>query len=279
VNLPRLCATAAIVALVAGCAGGSQPVANQTDPAPSTAAADATKAPSATDATSAPTPAAPTAGPTTAPTPAAQTEPAVSTSQTLFRSWKNSINMIEYQIVIEVTNTGGGFAKLTSGDQSFTVYAKDDSVLATGDFSYAFPQVIGAGEKGYYVASGYFDKGTTLAGVGRLEPSLSFGTASGPAVAYEVTKVKVTQESYGTGLQVAGVVKNTSAEDASMGLVGVVMFDGAGKMLGALYDNTDMMGLRAGQAKGFKTTYPGTPPLKPTQVKATKAFAFDYSFF
>ncbi len=44
-----------------------------------------------------------------------------------------------------------------------------------------------------------------------------------------------------------------------------------------LYENT-MGALAAGQSKGFKTEYPGTPPLAPTAVKSFKAFAYDFSF-
>lgn len=206
-------------------------------------------------------------------------EAAVSISQKLFRSWKNVIGGIEYQIVVEVVNTGGAYADISTSGQSFTVYEKSGSVLETGSFTYAFPQVIGPNEKGYFVESGYFDDGTNIKNVGKMDPSISFSEADGPRDAYAVSKIKITQESYGSGLQVSGIVKNASTEDASMGMVGVIFFDGTGKILGALYDNTGISTLRAGQSKGFKTSYPGTPPLKPTQIKKWKAFAYDFSFF
>ncbi len=85
-------------------------------------------------------------------------------------------------------------------------------------------------------------------------------------------------EDFGSGLQVSGVVKNTGTSDGTQGLVGVIAFDGSGNILGALIDNTDLGALRAGQSKGFKTSYPESPPLKPTQVKSYRTFAFDFAF-
>jgi hypothetical protein len=276
----RVFAALLIAALAAGCSGTTVPIVNPTT-VPSTAASSAPESAAASSAAATPAETATEvpAAVTPEPSAAAPAEPVVEITQKFFRNWKNIIGSIEFQIVLEVKNTGGGYANISRGDRSYTIYLKDGTVLATGDFTYAFPQVLGPGATGYFVDTGSFDTGTKSTDVGALEPSVSFGSADGPHDAYAVSKVTVGAESYGSGLQVSGVVKNTSSADASMGIVGVVFFDGAGKILGALYDNTGISDLRAGQSKGFKTSYPGTPPLKPTQVKSTKSFAFDYSFF
>lgn len=260
-----------VVAILAGCSA---------TPVGSLESTARIASPSAAAAPTAPPTAAVTAELTPEPTPAPPDEADVNITQEMMKTWKNSIDTIQFQIVIEVTNSGKGYTDLNSSDRSYTIYAKDDSVLETGDFTYTFPQILGPGETGYYIETGYFDdevKSTKI--VGKMEPSITFGEASGPADAYKVSKIKITGESYGDGLQVSGTVQNTTTEDATSGVVGVVFFDGSGALLGGLLDNTGISDLRAGQTKGFKTTYPGTAPLKPTQVKSHKAYAYDISYF
>jgi len=66
-------------------------------------------------------------------------------------------------------------------------------------------------------------------------------------------------------------------DDATDVLACFVYFDGAGKIIGAIYDNT-VGGIRAGKPKGVKATYPGTPPLRPSAVKRTVPIAYDAGF-
>jgi hypothetical protein len=203
----------------------------------------------------------------------------VAITQTYFKSWVDSIDYVNYEIVIEVNNTGGTAANIHSGDQSYTILGADGSVLETGNFTYSFPEVVAPGEFGYYIVGGVFGKGTKVADVGKLQPSLSFADADKTPTPWEISAVKVTQEDYGNGLQVSGLVKDADTADATMGMVGVVFFDANGQLIGGLYDNTGVMSIRAGQSKGFKTSYPGTAPMKPSTVKTWKAFGFDFSFF
>lgn len=222
-----------------------------------------------------------TGGPATTVPPAAVTSNSaalVKTTQQFFRTWVDSIGSAHYEIVIEVTNTGGGYASLNAADESYTVYATDGTVLQTGTFTYQFPQVIGPGQSGYFVDSGVLPSGTKLKNVGKMDPSLNFGQADGPTDAYAITKVRISQDDFGTGLQASGVVTNSTSTAATDAIVGVIFFDGSGKIIGALYDNSGLGILQVGQAKGFKTSFPGTPPLTPSQVKKWIAFAFDDGF-
>ena len=233
-------------------------------------------------ATKAATPSGPqsTATPTSAPTDA----PAAAGSKagivrTYFKSWADSIGYVHYLIVIEVKNTGGKVANIHSGDQSYTIQGKDGSVLETSTFNYSFPQAVSPGDFGYYIGGGEYSQGTKAADVGDLTPSLSYQDADSAPAAWEFSNLKFAKDSLFEGIEASGMVKNSGDKDATMGTVGCVLFAANGDILGGVVDNSSVMGLRAGQSKGFKTSYPGTPKLDPATIKTSKCFGQDYLFF
>lgn len=202
----------------------------------------------------------------------------VGSTGTFFKSWDDGVGHIHYEIVIEVKNTGGKPANIRSGHQSYTILATAGTVLETGTFNYMFPKVLAPGELGYYIDGSTFQKGTKLASVGPLQFSLSFSDAGTVPKPWVFSSIKVAKDSVYGGAEVSGIVKNTNSADATLGTVGVVLFDANGNILGGVVDKSDVMNLRAGQSKGFKTSYPGTPPLNPSAVKSFKTFGLDYSF-
>jgi hypothetical protein len=266
----RLALLVAVGLAFSACAAATKPV----DTAPATGQQNATATPTQGGAQ-------PTAAVaiTEQPTQAAQADAKVGVVRTYFKSWDDGIGYIQYQVVFEVKNTGGQNADIHSGDQSFTIFAADGSVLETGSFNYMFPQVLKPGELGYYIGGSMFDKGTKLADVGKIEPSLSYKATDKEQVAWDISNLKVAKEGLFGGIEVSGVAKNTGTEDATLGVVGVVLFDANGEILGGVVDNVTCMDLRAGASKGFKSSYPGTPPMDPAKVKTTKAFGLSYFFF
>ncbi len=244
---------AAIVLAMAACGGATQqigtaaPASSSAPPAAPTAATEAPTSGGLTpmpteSATAAPTESA-TAAPSEAavtPAPADATAPAASEpviSQRFFRVWTDIIGSAEYEIVIEVSNETSSPVDL-GGEQDFTIYDTGGSVLETGSFTYAFPKVVAPGGKGYFVDAGFFDDGVKTKTVGKMEENLSWGHGTDPTPLFKVSNVKVSAESYGDGLQVSAVVTNTTGEDATMAVAGFIFFDGKGKIVGALYDNT-----------------------------------------
>jgi hypothetical protein len=279
-----------LAVLVAGACGSSQqlgtaaPASAQSSAAssgaspteaPASASTAASGAPAASD-TPAPSDAGVTPEPATpAPTAAAATEPVI--TNRFFKVWTDSISYAHYEAIIEVSNGTANPVDIGGGSQDFTIYAKDGTVLSTGSFSYAFPKVVAPGEKGYLISSSTFDQGVKAKTVGKFEESLSWSEGTEATPVFKVSAVKVSQESYGSGLQVSAVVTNTTGTDATMAVAGFVFFDGSGHIIGGLYDN--MVGnVFAGKSKGVKTSYPGTPPLKPSAVKKTFSCAFNDTF-
>ena len=61
------------------------------------------------------------------------------------------------------------------------------------------------------------------------------------------------------------------------GLSGSSSSGATGEILGAVYDNTSMVTIQAGQSRGFEALYPPTPPIAPADVKSWKAYAFDFA--
>jgi hypothetical protein len=194
------------------------------------------------------------------------------------KPYSDGFGGLNYEVIVEVYNEGGMAADISSGSNDYTIYYNDGSVLVTGTFTYSFPQTLPPNEYGYFVDSGSFDQGTKLNDVGKFDPSVQYGDATCDPGMLSVSKVRVTQESYGSGLNVKGVVTNSGTTDASNVIVGFLFFDSTGSPIGALYDN-NAGALPAGKAKGSSTSYPGTPPLKPSAVKSYKAFAYDLQYF
>jgi hypothetical protein len=282
----RLAAIALVVLVAGACGGTKQDLGTIAPDAPTMAASAATAEPTdaaATDEPAATPEPAPTDGGVTpepatpAPTaaPATAAEPAI--TQRFFKVWTDIIKYAHYQAIIEISNPSAGVVDI-GGGQDYTIYAKDGTVLVTGTFTYAFPRYIGPGQKGYLIESGMFDSGVKAKSVGKFEESTTWSTGTDPTPLFKVAKAKVGKESYGTGLQASAIVTNTTGEDATMAVAGFVFFDAKGKIIGGLYDNT-VGGVKAGKSKGVKTSYPGTPPLKPGAVKKTVTIVSDYQFF
>jgi hypothetical protein len=76
------------------------------------------------------------------------------------------------QILVEVRNEGDEFAKVESL-ASFTLYAKDETVLDTGTLT-AYPQYVGPGETGYLVAFVVFDTDDERESAGIVDPDVEF---------------------------------------------------------------------------------------------------------
>lgn len=260
-----------LAVVIAACQG--TPVAERTEGPPATP----TSPPPSQSAISTLEPT-PTPEPTVRVTVPPALEAEVVISQVFFRSWVDSIASVEYQLVVEVTNKGTGPANIDSGSNDYTIYDKSGAVLETGSFSYAVPQLLGPGQVGYYIDSGFFDDGTRLKEVGQADPDTHYVDTTDSQALFPVTKVRVSAESYGDGLQVSGIVRNNTTEVADDAFVAVIFFNSNDKIIGALYENT-LGQIDAGNQKGFKTSYPGTPPLKVGNVAGFKAIAFNQGFF
>jgi hypothetical protein len=192
----------------------------------------------------------------------------------------SSIGGGNVQIIAVVKNTGGKPAKLGGvNSESFTLYAKDGSVLKTGDLT-AFPQYIAPGATGYLGGFANFTDSASFATVGKGDASVAFGSAdSVPTQTLTAAKVVVAPDDVKVWLEAKGRVTNTSTKTVDIGMIGIILLDSAGNPIGFIEDNTTAWGILAGQTKGFTTDYAYAPASLAPKVASTLVFAFAYELF
>ncbi len=184
------------------------------------------------------------------------------------------------QIIAVVKNTGGKPAKLGGvHSESFTLYAKDGSVLKTGDLT-PFPQYVAPGATGYLGGWANFTDSASFATVGKADASVTSESAdSVPAQTLTTAKVAVAPDDFKVWLEAKGTVTNTGTKTVDWGYIGIILLDSAGNPIGFLEDNITAMGILAGQTKGFTTDYPFAPASLAPKVASTLVFAFAYELF
>ncbi len=186
------------------------------------------------------------------------------------RSWQTKgSDYVQYNLIVEVKNVGTGWAEIGNGD--WTLYAKDESVLDTGNFSYAFPRYLAPGKTGYLADSGLSDE-FKLKEVGRLDADGSYDTIDADeVVVLKTSKIKNKRDSYDGSWSTTGVVSNPTGEDIDSVHVGAFYLDSKGRPLGFSYTNL-VDNLRAGKGKGFETLG-DTPAIKSGAVAKTVVYA------
>jgi hypothetical protein len=193
-------------------------------------------------------------------------------TRTSLRNFESGSGLM-FQLIVEVENRGVGHVRIDELTNNYTIHDTSGGVLVGGPFIYVFPQVLEPGGFGYFVEGDrVYPSGTTADLVGEVELGITSGMAPGPAAAYAVSDVLV---SGGTLPEISGAVTNGTPSDAITGVVGVILFGSAGQILGGMYDNTSIVTIAAGQARGFRAVYPPTPPISEAEVGCWKAFAFD----
>jgi hypothetical protein len=256
---PALVVLIAVLA-TAGCTAATKDLGTQ--PPGSAAASTASPAAAATPSTVV------TAAPTPTPAPTVG-EASVSITKKIVHASASSGSYVRYEVIIEVKNSGTGWADMTRGTSDYTVYSSDGSVTATGSFTYAYPRYLGPGETGYLLQQSVTDNGK-VADFATVDASGQYDSVEAPGPKITTDKIKMKADSYGGTVSVTGTVTNTSTTDVQRVVVGVIMLDAAGNPLTFDYSNL-VDNLNAGQTKGF--TASGWAPVKVSQVASTLAFA------
>lgn len=246
------------VVALAGCTGATHDIGTQPPGTTHIAAGASTASVVTTDA--------PVLTPTPAPTPGS---PSVAITKKIIHAWVSSASYVRYQVIVEVHNSGTGWADMVRGSSDYTVYDKTGGVTDTGSFVYAYPRYLGPGETGYLLDDGITDNAkvadfVTVDATGQYKEL----DQAGPKLTTD--KIKLKADSYGGTVSVTGTVTNTDSAAVTSAVIGVVMFDAAGNPL--CFDYTNLVdNIAAGQTKGFSAT--GSMPIKLSQIKSTLAFA------
>jgi len=250
-----------VAVLVAGCASGGD-IAGDSD---SSIAASVATEPTA-EATVVPTP---TLGPTPRPTP--QPEAEVEFSREFVTAWGDGDPYVNYQVIIEVTNNGGGWAQLDAFNSDFQVLDASGGLVTTGGFLYHSPEFLGPGETGYLVEPGGVADGVTADQFVDVEVSGNYDDVAGPEVTFAFEDLQTRPPTYADfeGFTVTGFV--TSDTDLESMAIIVVCVGADGQPLGATYTNL-VENVTGGQRKGFETV--GSMPLglDPASCAELRAF-------
>jgi len=175
--------------------------------------------------------------------------------------WINAIDDAKVQIIVQVRNTGSGWADLGSpGD--YTIYDKSDGVTVTGDFPSGYPHYLGPGATGYLLAEDGEDGGSTK-DFARIEVNLDWAPADGPGPKVTLGRSQVKTGYFGDGVDVSGTIKNES--EATLDLwVAAILFDANKNPIG--FNDASVDGLKPGRTKGWVAD--GGRDLKRSLVKS-----------
>lgn len=248
------------VVVIGGCSAGAKDVGTQapTGKPPATAALASAASPTP-DATAAPTP---TPKPTIG-------EAKLSKTQQIVHAWASSGTYVRYEVIVEVKNSGSGWADMMAGSSDYTVYDKDGGVTATGNFLYAYPRYLGPGETGYLLEQG-IESGVKADAFVTVEANGQYNPVDSAGPVLTTDKIKLKAAAYSGAVDATGTVTNTSSVDVKRVVIGVIMFDSSGNPLCFAYTNL-VENVNAGQTKGFSAS--GDAPVTLKQVAKTLAFA------
>ena len=222
----------------------------------------------------------PTAEPTEEPTPEPTQRPTATPAATLTRihqlvyAWKQEFgDYTNYQVIVSLENSGGGWAEVSGFDSDYQVLDADGGLTTTGSFIYAFPEFIGPGETGYLIADG-IEEGADPATFASIEADGRYDVADEPDVTFTIDELNLVKHAYEAGYTATGFV--TATGDVTDAGIAVVCLDAEGKPLGATWTNL-VQNLSAGERKGFETVT-STPALDPAQCAELLGFGFDQGF-
>lgn len=264
-SLPAVTGAMAFGLLVSSCSSTS-PLASGNQPAGSSETQPTTN-------TATPT-AVPT--PTVAPTPVSTPEPKGVVAKVSERviAWKPQYgDYIYYQVIVELKNTGNGWARVGAGQSDYTIVDGSGSVVTTGFFTYAFPEYLAPGATGYLEEDG-LDDNSKIADYAEVQVDGRYDSVDPPDARFSFSGIKLKLDSFSGGLVATGFV--TATADVSDAAVAVICLDSKGTALGITWTNL-VQNLTAGQKKGFETVG-DTPPLKVSQCATVVAEAMDTGF-
>jgi hypothetical protein len=249
------------VLLVSACAAPSS-TADQTAEASSVASPASHSTPLAT----------PTVEPTPEPTPEPEGE-LVLGRKDVFAWGQGFGDYVSYQVIVELRNTGGGWAQVSPFNSDYTILGRDGGVVTTGTFTYAYPEFIGPGETGYLVEDNV-ESGVDVRAFDSVEVDGRFDSVDEPDVTFEVRDISLRGEDFGDGLTATGFV--TANQDVEAAAIAVICFDNRNRAIGATTTNL-LQNLSADKRKGFQTVT-ATPPLEASDCRGVDGYAQDTGF-
>lgn len=219
--MPLLCV---LVLLVCACAAKPEPQESSSAPEPSTAA-PSSAAPESSQTE--PPPSTEESVPPASETP----EIAYETVDQRLNPYRNMVGEAWAQVISAVRNTGETPLLLESSP--FQVRSKDGTAVASDSRVSAYPQVIAPGETGYYYVETYLET-EDLDGL-TLEFTPKVSEAAGEQLFFSTTETSLRDSRYG-GMELVGMIRNSTQADAKHYCIAVLLFDAEGRLAGQFSD-------------------------------------------
>jgi hypothetical protein len=212
------------------------------------------------------------AGDPTLPPTRARTPGRLETAAQRLAVWEDPFGAVRAEVVVTVRNTGGSPVEVALSTATWTVSDEAGQPVASGRFAHAFPAVVEPGGEAYLIdgVSAAFAEANELATLEVDVQGEPAGHADAP-VELEVADVEWTQTDEG-GVVASARVENPSTEPVSEVSAAVLIRDGSGEIVAAVYD-VAIGSLGPGESRTFDTAYPGTPPVDPDSVASAEGVA------
>jgi hypothetical protein len=187
-------------------------------------------------------------------------------------SWVDDVGEVRAHVVATVENRGGSAARVPGSESSFLIVDADGAAVAGGLFGHAFPPVVQPGERAFLMdtLSATFADPDEIADV---VVEVAFEPTADTLRAVDVADLEWTTGA--GGLVVSGDVQNAGTDEITSAAVAVVLLDARSRVLGGVYDLTDVAGLAPGVRVRFRTAYPGLPPIEPAEIAEAVVVAFE----
>lgn len=192
--------------------------------------------------------------------------------QERLRSWRDSVGAVRAQVIVTAANVGGSPVEISASGTTWTISDDAGRVVSQGRFAHAFPPVVLPGGVVYLIdgVSATFAEPDELAELD-VEIGVVQADSVDPVVPLQIANLSLSGTPDG-GVNVSGVVTNSSDTPVSEATLGVVLKDAAGDIVGGAYD-VAVGGLAPGATRSFETAYPGTPPIDAADVATVEGAA------
>lgn len=207
------------------------------------------------------------------PTPAPQAD--VTKGEPELIAWNTEFSdYVEYVVAVPLTNSGQGWAEISSFSSDYTLLDAGGGIITTGSFTYALPERIGPGETGYLLEYGIDDSGTAAADFATVEAEARFEQVDEGGPTVEVTDVTWRTDDFSQGLTATGFLTSSVAMDSAAVVVLCLADDGS--ILGVTSTNL-VQNVRAAERKAFETIQ-STGPLTADQCATSPGYVMDFGF-
>ena len=221
------------------------------------------------------TPGSPAPGTTSAvPTATAETgdRVALRTDTLVAQAWRDIAGTVRVHVVVSATNDTSAARSLATAARTFRLISAAGQTFHTGRFPYAFPFVVPPGATSHLITTVVLPVGVDATDL-RVEADILADITTVLQPMLEVSDLRLVSSEGRPGVR--GIVRNTSAEDVTFGVVAVIGRDASGRVIGGFYDNVNIASIVAGGEATFQTEYPGIPPETASRIADLSGVAFD----